>query len=69
MSYDLSQSGFMRLPAVLKVIPVSKSTWWEKVRQGVYPQPVKLAPRITAWRVADIYSLVERFGKGNPDVQ
>ncbi len=51
--------GFLRLPEVLKRIPVSKSTWWAGVKEGKFPQPVKLSPRCTAWRVSDIRALAE----------
>ena len=40
-------------------IPVSKSTWWAGIKSGRYPKPVKLGPRITAWRVEDIRALIE----------
>jgi prophage regulatory protein len=59
----LPQSGFVRLSDIIgpgRPIPVSRSTWWEGVRQGRYPQPVKLGPRITAWRVEDIRALIEK---------
>jgi predicted DNA-binding transcriptional regulator AlpA len=52
--------GFLRLPAVLKLYPVSKSTWWDGVKSGKFPQPVKLGPRCTAWRVQDIRELIEQ---------
>lgn len=54
-----NNSGFLRLPEVLKLFPVSKSTWWQGVKGGVYPQPVKLSSRTTAWRVSDIYALIK----------
>ena len=59
----LPVSGFVRLPRILPPngpIPVSKSTWWAGVKSGRYPQPVKLGPRITAWRVEDIRKLIDR---------
>lgn len=59
----LPQTGFLRLSSVLAPngpIPVSKSTWWAGIKTGRYPQPVKLGPRITAWRVEDIRALIER---------
>ena len=56
----LPETGFVRLPDVLRVIPVSKSTWWAGVRQGRYPAAVRLGPRVTAWRVADIRALIEQ---------
>jgi len=33
--------------------PVSKSTWWAGVKSGRFPKPVKLGPRITAWRAEE----------------
>ena len=48
------QGGFLRLPDVLRLIPVGKSTWWEGVRSGRFPASVKLGPRITAWHSDDI---------------
>ena len=58
---ELPKDGFVRLSGVIAPggpIPVSKSTWWAGVRIGRYPKPVKLGPRITAWRVEDIRRLV-----------
>jgi predicted DNA-binding transcriptional regulator AlpA len=58
---SLPADGFVRLPSVLAPggpIPVSKSTWWAGVKSGRYPAPVKLGPRITAWRVEDIRRLI-----------
>mgnify|MGYP003909549929 CR=1 FL=1 len=58
-SYLLPNVGFIRLPEVLKLIPVSKSTWWEGIKTGRFPKPVKLGKRISAWRVEDIRMLIE----------
>ena len=58
----LPETGFLRLPEVLKVFPVSKSTWWAGVKDGRYPQPVKLGPKITAWRVEDVRALIASHG-------
>lgn len=51
--------GFLRLPQVLSLYPVSKSTWWKGVAEGRYPKPVKLGERATAWRVEDILVLID----------
>lgn len=59
-----NNAGFLRLPEVLKLFPVSKSTWWQGVKDGTYPQPVKLSPRTTAWRVEDIHNLISSVGNG-----
>ncbi len=58
---QLPLTGFVRLPGILAPngpIPVSKSTWWAGIKDGRYPKPVKLGPRITAWRVEDIRALI-----------
>lgn len=58
----LPSTGFLRLPQVLALVPVSKSSWWKGCRSGLYPKPVKLGPRTTAWRAEDIAALIESFG-------
>ena len=58
----LPETGFVRLSSILAPhgpIPVSKSTWWAGVKVGRFPQPVKLGPRTTAWRIEDIRRLIE----------
>ncbi|HRP25114.1 MAG TPA: AlpA family phage regulatory protein [Promineifilum sp.] len=63
---QLPETGFLRLPQIIgdpakglpPIIPVKKSTWWQGVKTGRFPQPVKLGPRVTAWRVEDIRALI-----------
>ena len=64
----LPETGFLRLPQIVgdarafppvpALIPVSRRTWWAGVKSGRYPRPVKLGPRITAWRMEDIRRLI-----------
>ncbi len=64
---SLPEIGFIRLSQIVgdpkaelpAIIPVSRSTWWAGVKSGLYPKPVKLGPRITAWRVEDIRKLID----------
>lgn len=70
--HQLPQTGYLRLtqiignpkakPPIPAVIPVGKSTWWQGVKDGRFPKPVKLGPRTTAWRVEDIRALIENMG-------
>ena len=60
----LPETGFIRLPQVLRVLPVGKSTWWAGVKSGRYPAAVKLGPRTTAWKVEDIRVLLETLSNG-----
>ena len=59
---EFPRAGFVRLASILAPkgpLPVSKSTWWAGVKQGRYPQPMKLGPRVTVWKAEDIWSLIE----------
>lgn len=53
--------GFLRLPQVLEILPISKSTWWKGVKEGRFPKPVKLSERTSAWSRADIDALCDQF--------
>ena len=63
---QLPETGFLRLSQIIgnpakgipPLIPVKKSTWWAGVKTGRFPQPVKLGPRVTAWRVEDLRSFI-----------
>ena len=61
---QLPETGFLRLPEVLRLFPVSKSTWWAGVRANRYPKPIKIGERCTAWRAEDIRALIESAGNG-----
>lgn len=56
---DLPATGFVRLPTILAVYPIGRSSWWKGVREGRFPRGVKLGPRTTAWRVEDVRRLIE----------
>jgi prophage regulatory protein len=68
---ELPQTGYLRLTQILgnpkaepptpALIPVSKSTWWQGVKNGRFPKPVKLSARTTAWRVEDIRALINHL--------
>lgn len=54
----LPEEGFVRLPTILAMIPVGRSSWWAGVKTGRYPKPIKIGARTTAWRVEDIRELM-----------
>lgn len=64
------QVGYLRLSQILgnpkanpptpPIIPVGKSTWWQGVKTGRFPKPIKLGPRITVWLAQDIFEFIEK---------
>lgn len=69
MDHQIQNYRLLRLPQVLELIPVSKSTWWEGVKAGRFPKPLHLGDRCTVWRVTDIAALVRNLPrKDQPNV-
>jgi prophage regulatory protein len=72
--YKLPQTGYLRIwqiignsktnPPTPPLIPIGKSSWWEGVKTGRFPAPIKLGPRTTVWRVEDIRQLIANGIKG-----
>lgn len=58
---DIPEFGFLRLNDVLKIIPVSKTTWYNGVRSGRFPKSMRLSENIVVWRVEDIKNLVRQL--------
>ncbi len=55
---------YLRVKDIIKMLSISRSTWWAGVKTGHFPQPLKLGPRITVWRQGDILAMVERRNGG-----
>jgi predicted DNA-binding transcriptional regulator AlpA len=56
-----AETGFVRLPQILSLIPISRSAWWAGIREGkLFPQGIKLGSNTTVWRAEDIRHLIER---------
>jgi predicted DNA-binding transcriptional regulator AlpA len=53
--------AFLRLPQILKLIPIGASSWWRWVAQGKAPKGIKLGPKTTVWRAEDISAFMEQF--------
>lgn len=60
---SLPETGFIRLPTLLAVFPISKSSLYDGIKKGIYPAPVKLSERTAAWKVEDIRILIDQVGK------
>lgn len=60
---ELPKEGFVRLPQILAVIPISKSQFWLGVKNGRFPHPIKLGAKTNGWRVEDIRALIVRLSQ------
>lgn len=51
--------SFIRLPAALKQLAMSKTTLYLKISNGTFPPPVKFGPRFSAWPQYEVDEVVE----------
>ena len=58
------QDKFLRLNQVLQLIPIGKSTLWEKVKKGEFPKQIKLGPKISVWRASDVQEYIDSHCDG-----
>ena len=40
------------------MLSIGKTLWWQGVREGRFPAPIKLSARVTLWKRADIEALL-----------
>ena len=54
-----SPDALMRLRAVCAMVSLSRSTVYQKIKDGTFPSPaVKLGARCTRWRAGDVHEWV-----------
>lgn len=57
----------IRINEVLTRVPVSKSTWYQGVKDGRYPAAIKIGRRASAWRLADIQRIATHGYQATPE--
>lgn len=54
----------LRLPDVLRMVPIRRSTLWAWARSGRFPAPIKpFGDSITCWRSSDVESWLREASK------
>ncbi|WP_048812111.1 helix-turn-helix transcriptional regulator [Polynucleobacter asymbioticus] len=48
----------MRIPQILKVMPVSKSKFWLMVQKGEFPKPIKIG-RSSFWTIEQVQTYLK----------
>lgn len=59
--HSLEDKALLRLPRVLSLVGISRSSWWAGVKSGRFPAGIKVSPRVTAWRTSSISELLDRL--------
>ena len=56
----LPNDSMVRLPTLMALYGLSKSTILREIKKGNIPFPIKLTPRTTAWKVDDVRQNLKR---------
>ena len=59
LSQTTSEAVILRLPEVLELTKISKSTLYRFMQSGDFPRPIRLGQRARAWRKAEILKWIE----------
>ena len=49
----------LKLPDVLRLTGLSRSTVYRKLKEGDFPRPVQLGKRAVAWRESDLIDWID----------
>lgn len=63
----LPDEGFVRLPSVLSVLGISRTSFYQGIKSGKYPSGQLLTERCRVWPVSEIRELLAKLeiGKGS----
>ena len=55
----MSSHRILRLPEVVAVTGISRSSVTRQVHRGTFPEPVRLGPNAIGWREAEVLAWIE----------
>lgn len=58
---------FIRKSAVLSRFPVSNSSFYERIRKGIFPSPVGLGGRASAWIESEVDAVCAYYAQGKEE--
>nr|WP_077034475.1 AlpA family transcriptional regulator [Pelomonas sp. KK5] len=56
---DTTPQTFLRMPSVLRMTSLGRSTIYRLISEGKFPRPVRIGDRAVAWRQTDLDSWSE----------
>lgn len=62
---DMKLLRLKQVLAPLGPVPVSKSSWYAGIAKGIYPKPIRVSARISAWRADEIATLINNMPRAS----
>lgn len=59
-----TSAKFMRLPAVMAAVGMSRTTIYERIKAGTFPAPIQLGARSVAWDEIEIAEWQQSLSRG-----
>ena len=59
MKNSQTKAVIMKLPEVLELTKISRTTLYRLMETGEFPRPIKLGQRARAWRVEEVMNWLE----------
>lgn len=57
--FTLPPQGVSRAKQILQLIPIGKTSFYKLVKDGKFPQPIKLGANTTVWRNSDVLAWLD----------
>lgn len=64
MQQQPAKTRLLKLTSVLDRVPVSKTEWYRRIKNGAAPAPVRLSVRSVAWLESDIDAFIAALSTG-----
>ena len=59
MATELESKPILRQRDVCTLLGISRACLWTWRRAGVFPEPLKLGPRLLGWRASDVRNWID----------
>jgi prophage regulatory protein len=56
-----NNTRLIRIKEVAHKVGIAKSTVWHMVKEGKFPKPKKLSPRVTVWIEAEVDEFIKNI--------
>lgn len=61
ITMDIPKIRLIRIQEMMDKVGIAKSTVWYMVKEGKFPKPKKLSPRVTVWVEAEIDEFIKNI--------
>lgn len=59
-NFALPDTELVKLDTICRELCISRSTWYQGVKDGKFPKQIKLTERTSAWKTNEIRELINR---------